>query len=96
MWAIHLPYLVFALRTAVNETTGFTPARLFFGAELKHPYDFSKNSDLGTVTEFDPAKYSEEVESTMIDVFKKPWERCIYLGDSYILGTYLVSTFATF
>lgn len=38
-WDRHLPELAFALRTAVSETTGFTPAKLFLGRELNTPWD---------------------------------------------------------
>jgi hypothetical protein len=34
MWDQNIPQIGFALRTAVNETTGFTPAYLNFGREL--------------------------------------------------------------
>ncbi|KAF4527793.1 hypothetical protein B566_EDAN016378 [Ephemera danica] len=38
-WDRHLNAIGFALRTSVNETTGFTPAKLTFGKELLSPFD---------------------------------------------------------
>lgn len=35
LWSQHLPYVVYAFRTAVNETTGFTPAKLLYGRDLR-------------------------------------------------------------
>lgn len=37
-WDKYLPALVFAIRTSVNETTGFTPAMLTYGRELRDPF----------------------------------------------------------
>ncbi|KAL6466836.1 hypothetical protein MHYP_G00246400 [Metynnis hypsauchen] len=36
-WDKHLPVVLLACRSAVQETTGFTPARLMFGRELRTP-----------------------------------------------------------
>ena len=38
-WDEHLHELALALRTAVNDTTGFSPAYLNFGREIKLPFD---------------------------------------------------------
>ncbi|KMQ82141.1 polyprotein of retroviral, partial [Lasius niger] len=38
-WDFHLSALAFALRTAVSESTGYTPARLFLGRDIALPWD---------------------------------------------------------
>lgn len=38
-WDIHLPVVLLACRSAVQESTGFTPAMLMFGHELRTPVD---------------------------------------------------------
>ena len=38
-WDLHLPQALLAYRTAVQESTGFTPFRLTFGRSLKLPID---------------------------------------------------------
>lgn len=36
-WDVHLPFVVYALRTSVNDSTGFSPAKLVYGRELTQP-----------------------------------------------------------
>ena len=38
-WDIHLPLVLLAYRAAVHSSTGFTPSRLLYGAELRLPVD---------------------------------------------------------
>ena len=38
-WDIHLPLVLLAYRAAVHSSTGFTPSRLLYGAELRLPAD---------------------------------------------------------
>jgi hypothetical protein len=38
-WDEHLTAIAFGIRTAVSETTGFTPSMLTFGEELTSPFD---------------------------------------------------------
>lgn len=38
-WDLNLPYLLMAYRSAEHETTGYTPAHLMFGRELRLPVD---------------------------------------------------------
>jgi hypothetical protein len=38
-WDKNLPAIAFAIRTAINETTKFTPAMLTFGHELRSPFN---------------------------------------------------------
>lgn len=38
-WDQHLPFFLMAYRSAINESTGQTPARILFGRELRLPCD---------------------------------------------------------
>ncbi|CAK1542499.1 unnamed protein product [Leptosia nina] len=48
-WPTTLPAIKFALNTAVCQSTGFTPAYLVFGRELRTPYDLAH--DLSTIVQ---------------------------------------------
>jgi len=46
LWDMHLQQFALALRTAVNETTGVTPALLFLGREINLPIDRSLHPEM--------------------------------------------------
>lgn len=41
-WDVALPFLLFAMRDSVNESTGFTPFELVFGHEVRGPLKLLK------------------------------------------------------
>lgn len=45
VWDIHLKYILFSLRTSASQVTGFTPARLTFGRELRSPFRLGNDTD---------------------------------------------------
>lgn len=51
-WAATLPMVEYALRTAVSDTTGFTPAKLLYGQELRPLFDPDPPSLSGSATPF--------------------------------------------
>ncbi len=50
-WDRCLDEIAFALRTSVNDTTGFTPAYLMFGREFRYPFDNMLDIELSKVKE---------------------------------------------
>ena len=44
-WDKHINEILFALRTCVHESTGFSPSFLNFGRELRSPYNYNKQLD---------------------------------------------------
>ena len=52
-WDHHLPMVLWAYRSAVQESTGCTPAALMFGRELRMPVDLAfgtpPNTELPTI-----------------------------------------------
>lgn len=64
-WDESISDFMFALRTAVSETTGFSPAELNFGRKLRKPKDLYRESDLGEVTEFEPRSYAERLQKSI-------------------------------
>lgn len=44
VWDSYLQYVVFALRSSVSEATGYTPAMLTLGRELRSPYELYNES----------------------------------------------------
>ena len=56
-WDVALPFLLFALRDAMNESTGFTPFELVFGHDVRGPLKMIKErlvkqSSEGTVLQY--------------------------------------------
>lgn len=70
LWDEHLPYIVFALRTAVSEVTGFTPAYLTFGRELSNPFEILRETEVEPMQEFDAGEYAEELEGKLPIVYE--------------------------
>lgn len=70
-WAANLSYLVYALRTSPSETTGFTPAKLIYGEEMRPLFDPNPISWSGGSTEFDP----EVQDSGVMADRKAIWEK---------------------
>uniref|UniRef100_A0A8B9L3A2 Integrase catalytic domain-containing protein n=1 Tax=Astyanax mexicanus TaxID=7994 RepID=A0A8B9L3A2_ASTMX len=64
-WDKHLPVVLLACRSAVQETTGFTPALLMFGRELRTPVTlaFGAPPDGGEVAKDTPTFVSDLLSS---------------------------------
>lgn len=74
-WDVYLPYLTFAMNTSVSKTTGYTPAFLTFGRELRTGHSLS-NSRVGIVQrEFDPDAYAVELEESLTEALKLALDR---------------------
>ena len=64
-WDSHLPILMMAYRSAVHETTSFTPCDLMFGRQIDLRIDFSLD---------DPSKkVVTRTKLSMSNIFKPNW-----------------------
>lgn len=70
-WDEYLQYIVFALRTAVSETTGFTPAKLTFGRELRSLFHVFKDIDSSDLANFNPDLYNDQLSKELVVIYKK-------------------------
>lgn len=70
-WDINVPKIQFALNSAVNEVTGFTPAFLVFGRELVSCGSHYLDSDLGSDIVFSPRDSYAENLGTLQKIFDK-------------------------
>lgn len=70
-WDENLPFVVFALRNAISDATGFSPAKLTFGENLRMPYELHKESEDGDLAEFDPDAFLNEFEDEQIFMYDK-------------------------
>jgi transposase InsO family protein len=70
-WDENLSDLMFALRSAVSETTGFSPAMLNFGRELRKPEDLYRELDMGEIREFEPCRYAEGLKKSLVDIHRR-------------------------
>jgi len=68
-WDEKLKYIVFAIRTSVNESTGFTPAQLMYGRDLKHFFQLTSDVHDSNCTEFDPDQYSATLQHDLAIIY---------------------------
>ncbi|KAF4521732.1 hypothetical protein B566_EDAN009997 [Ephemera danica] len=68
-WAKYLPTIAFALRTAVNETTGQTPAMLTYGRELDSPFAPATNTAEGNTSNY--CEYTTKLQAKMKEIFEQ-------------------------
>ncbi|GFW25223.1 retrovirus-related Pol polyprotein from transposon 412 [Trichonephila clavipes] len=62
-WDKKLPFFLLAYRSAVHETTGYSPSQMFFGRDLRLPADllFSRPPDASLA----PEEYIEKLQARM-------------------------------
>ncbi len=67
-WDVQIPKVMLAYRSSVNETSGFTPAFLMFGRELRLPADivYGEAPD----TEKFKTNYASKLKGTLHDAYK--------------------------
>jgi transposase InsO family protein len=70
-WDRHLPFLLMAYRSATHESTGFTPASMLFGRELRLPCDllFGRPEE----TQRSPSQYVDGLSDRLDNVHR--WAR---------------------
>lgn len=66
-WAYHLPAIAFAMRTAVSEVTGYSPAFLAYGRHLRPPWgtDMLSSSTETTPSPTDTHEYAAALTSRL-------------------------------
>lgn len=70
-WSKHLPFVVFAMRSVVSESTGFTPNKLMFGRELPQLGIPDPSLLTGNKVPFDPQKYHNKLSDEMKVIYDK-------------------------
>lgn len=71
LWSVYLPYVIFGLRTTINDATGFTPSRLFLGRELRSYYELSALDPPSDLEKFDPFQFEGKMSAEMEEILKK-------------------------
>lgn len=74
-WDVALPFLLFAMRDSVSESTGFTPFELVFGHEVRGPLKMVKE-------QFLRQKPGESVLQYVSDVKDRLWSACQVAKDN--------------
>ena len=67
-WDKYLPYVMFAYRSSVHKTTGYTPFHLMFGREVKLPVDVMFGRP--NVNFSHSSEYIKELHSVLESSFK--------------------------
>jgi hypothetical protein len=73
-WNEHISDLMFALRTATTETTGYSPAELNFGRRLRKPSELYRESGSGEVPEFETHSCTEKLQQSLRQMLAKAAE----------------------
>ncbi|CAF1289960.1 unnamed protein product [Didymodactylos carnosus] len=77
-WDIRLPQLALAIRAAINESTGQTPAFLMYGRELRLPLDLMYGPGVDSLDELRSAKevrtYSKRQKAILESAYKSTRE----------------------
>ncbi|GFV71119.1 retrovirus-related Pol polyprotein from transposon 412 [Trichonephila clavipes] len=71
-WDKKLPFFLLAYRSAVHETTGYSPSQMLFGRDLRLPADllFSRPPDA-------PLAPEEYIEKLSLSLSRYGWRKCI-------------------
>lgn len=79
-WDRNLSKVGYALRTAVNEVTGFTPAYLNFGRELHHPPLEEEQEDQNQTPEYYGKKLDEmqRIRMQVVERLRKAYDRNVH------------------
>ena len=78
-WDQHLPLFLMAYRAAVHDTTGYTPARLVFGRELRLPCDLMFGSP--NVADQEVEDYADKLRKQIRDTHDLARERLKLASD---------------
>ena len=73
-WDVNLKYILFALRTAKSDATGYSPAYLTYLRELRNPFELFKENENGDLNEFDPETYANTKEYDLAVTYKNVLE----------------------
>lgn len=83
-WDDHLPLLSMAYRTAIHESTSYSPSRLLFGREIKVPLDLLHGQPPGDEEENEQeyTKYSEQLEEKLHSIHEHAREHLTISGEN--------------
>ena len=70
-WDLHLPHVMMAYRTSVQETTGFTPFSLMFGREARLPIDVVFGSPPNHNSVQSTNEYSKQMRQRLEDSYNR-------------------------
>lgn len=73
-WDQHLPFIQFALNSAVSETTGYSPNKLIFGREIDQPFSSDPALLGGSKTPFDPKAHVDQSNNELPKIYAKAVE----------------------
>lgn len=68
LWDQLLPYVILTINASKNETTGYTPSRLFLNRDIRLPFDLN---DFPTFSEFRSKDYVTHAHREAVKMFKK-------------------------
>ncbi|KAK3895061.1 hypothetical protein Pcinc_001229 [Petrolisthes cinctipes] len=85
-WEEKLPALLMAYRSAAHESTGYTPAKLILGHELRLPVDVQMGRPPGEELPTDTSSYAKHLQERLAEVYhqrkkgqspklQSPWDR---------------------
>lgn len=83
-WDDHLPLLSMAYRTAIHESTSYSPSRLLFGREIKVPLDLLHGQPPGDEEENEQkyTKYSEQLGEKLHSIHEHAREHLTISGEN--------------
>lgn len=81
-WDKHIQAIAFAIRTSPNESTGYTPAALTFGHELRSPFDIT--TDTNNKMKKSTHAYVQDLSSRLLQAYELSQERCIKARTKHI------------
>lgn len=73
-WDQHLPFIQFALNSAMSETTGYSPNKLMFGREIEQPFSADPALLNGSKSPFDPNAHVQQVDGELARIYAKAVE----------------------
>lgn len=68
LWDQYLDFVVFSQRTAKNDATGFSPALLTLGRELRSPYELYANTENSDREEFDASVFYNRLKLDLLKI----------------------------
>jgi hypothetical protein len=81
-WDANLNAIAFAIRTAPNESTGYSPAALTFGRELRTPFDVIKPPNNNNKKDTD--EYVNDLVNRLSIVYKETTKKCLKAREKHI------------
>lgn len=81
-WDVKIPFLLMAYRSAVHEVTGYTPARLMCGRELRLPLDLVTDRPPNDGLPETVTSYAKALKDRLCDVHRQVRENLTVAGEA--------------